>query len=224
METKMKQKNFLIMIISVVLFCGMNIFMYAQEEVAQDAGADKTHQDLKKLPASLLKALNLTEEEAAQTTRGEKLKVYEISFIKLGKFNAGDNAKKLLIHNNEIVYPLYVGNELKTALSVRKIKNEWETASMGSGDIKFLEKIRKEHSQANKINIKSYYIVRVPSLYMSFLGYDKGNDMYLIPTHESQDSQLVIGKEMSADVVFLRLKALLTDDQLQIIGDAQQIQ
>jgi hypothetical protein len=77
--------------LSVVLFCGVNFFMSAQDDVAQDSGADKTHQALKKLPPQLLKMINLTEEEAAQTTRGEKLKVYEISFIKLGKFKAGDN-------------------------------------------------------------------------------------------------------------------------------------
>lgn len=219
----MKQKNFMIFILSVVLFFGLNIFMSAQEEVAQDAGADKTHQDLKNLPPQLLKMLNLTEEEAAQTTRGEKLKVYEISFIKLGKFKAGDNAKSLLIHNNEIVYPIYVGNELKTAISVRKVKNEWQTASMGSGDIQFLEKIRKEHSQANKLNIKSYYIVRVGALYMSFLGYDKGSEMVLIPTHESQDPQLVVGKEMPADDVFIKIQKLLTDEQLHTLGDADKI-
>ncbi|MCU0287779.1 MAG: hypothetical protein MUF15_15490 [Acidobacteria bacterium] len=84
---------------------------------------------------------------------------------------------------------------------------------MGSGEIKFVEKIRKEHAQANKLNIKSYYIVRVNSLYMSFLGYDKGNDMVLIPTHESQDPQLVIGEEMPADEVFTRIQLLLTDEQ-----------
>lgn len=219
----MKQKNFLLMILSVMLFFGVNIFMSAQEEIAQDAGADKTHQTLKKLPKQLLEMINLTEEEAAQTTRGEKLKVYEISFIKLGKFKAGDNAKSLLIHNNEIVYPIYVGNELKTALSVRKIKNEWQTASMGSGDIKFLEKVRKEHSQANNINIKSYYIVRINSLYMSFLGYDKGSEMYLIPTHESQDIRLEIGKEIPADELFIKLQSLLTDEQRHTLGDADQI-
>ncbi|MDQ1353788.1 MAG: hypothetical protein QG657_4095 [Acidobacteriota bacterium] len=213
----------MIFILSVVLFCGVNFFMSAQEEVAQDAGADKTHQALKKLPKQLLEMIKLTEEEAAQTTRGEKLKVYEISFIKLGKFKAGDNAKALLIHNNEIVYPIYVGNELKTALSVRKVKNEWQTASMGSGEIQFLEKIRKEHAQANKLNLKSYYIVRVGALYMSFLGYDKGNEMVLIPTHESQDTQLVVGKEMPADDVFTRIQKLLTDDQLHTLGDADQI-
>jgi hypothetical protein len=211
------------MILSVVLFFGVNSFMSAQEEVAQDAGADKTHQALKKLPKQLLEMINLTEEEAAQSTRGEKLKVYEISFIKLEKFKAGDNAKALLIHNNEIVYPIYVGNELKTALSVRKVKNEWQTASMGSGEIQFLEKIRKEHAQANKLNLKSYYIVRVNSLYMSFLGYDKGNEMVLIPTHESQDPQLIVGKEMPADEVFIRLQDLLTDDQRHTLGDANQI-
>jgi len=220
----MKQKNFIIMILSVVLFFGVNSFMPAQEEVAQDTGADKTHQDLKKLPKQLLEMLNLTEAEAAQTVRGEKLKVYEISMIKLGKFQAGDNAKYLLIHNNEIVYPIYVGNELKTAISVRKIKNEWETASMGSGEIQFLEKVRQEHSKANNINIKSYYIVRIGALYLSFLGYDKGNDMYLIPTHESMDIQLEIGKAMPADELFIRLQTLLTDDQRHTLGDANQIQ
>lgn len=220
----MKQKNFIIMILSVVLFFGVNSFMSAQdEEVAQDSGAEKTHQTLKKMPPQLLKMLNLTEEEAAQTTRGQKLKVYEISFIKLGKFRAGDNAKKLLIHNNEIVYPIYVGNELKTAISVRKTKNEWEMVSMGSGDIQFLEEVRKAHSQANNINIKSYYIVRVGALYLSFLGYDKGNDMVLIPTHESMDIQWEIGKAMPADELFIRIQALLTDDQLHTLGDADQI-
>jgi hypothetical protein len=47
--------------------------------------------------------------------------------------------------------------------------------------------------------------------------------MYLIPTHESQDPQLVVGKEMPADEVFTRLQELLTDDQRHTLGDADQI-
>ncbi len=219
----MKQKIFMIMILSVVLFLGINVTMLAQDDAAQDTGADKTHQALKKLPGNVLKLLDLTEEEAAQTTRGDKLKVYEISFISLANFKAGDNTKNLLINNNEVVYPLYVGGELKTALSVRKAKSTWETASMGSAEIHFLEKVRSAHSKANNINPKSYYIVRIGSLYMSFLGYDKGNDLYLIPTHET-DLKLEIGKEIAASELFPKLKTLLTPAQLDTIGSGDKKQ
>jgi hypothetical protein len=58
---------------------------------------------------------------------------------------------------------------------------------------------------------------------MNFLGYNKGNDMYLIPTHESQDTQLVVGEEMPADEVFTRIQSLLTDEQRHALGEADQI-
>lgn len=205
----MKYKHLIVFVISVALFLGMSFSMTAQDEQAQDQGAEKSHKALKKLPKKALEILNLTEAEAAKTARGEKLKVYMLGLNKLKAFEAGDNTKKVMIDTQEIVYPIYVGSVLKTALSIRKRQGGWKDASMGSAEIHFLEPVRKAHAKANGINVKSYYIVRVPGLYLSFLGYDLKGKMYLIPTHTSPDVKLNVGKSVSAEEIYLDIQPLV---------------
>lgn len=204
----MKHKQ-IIIIISVVLFFGLTLLVPAQEDPAEDKGADKTHQKLKKLPGGILKDLGLTEDEAAKTTRGTKLNVYVLGLDKLNTFKSGDNAKKVLVDTKETVYPLYVGNTLKTSISIRKGSGGWKDASMGGTEIHSLEPVRTAHSKANNISVKSYFIVRVPAMYLSFLGYDKGSDLYLIPTHKHPDLDLAIGKSLPADDVYIKIKPLV---------------
>jgi len=205
----MKNKQTIIIIISVVLFLGLTLSMAAQDDPAEDKGADKTHQKLKKLPGGILKDLGLSEEDAAKTTRGTKLKVYILGLDKLKAFTSGDNAKKVLVDTKETVYPLYVGNTLKTSISIRKGSGGWKDASMGGTEIHMVEPVRNTHSKANNISVKSYFIVRVPAMYLSFLGYDKGNDLFLIPTHKHPDVKLEVGKSLPADDVYAKIKPLV---------------
>lgn len=199
----------IIIVVSVVLFLGLTLLAPAQDDPAEDKGADKTHQNLKKLPTGILKDFGLSEQEAAQSTRGPKLKVYMLGLDKLKTFQPGDNAKKILIDTKETVYPIYVGNTLKTSISIRKGDGGWKDASLGGAEIHFLEPVRSAHAKANNIDKKSYFIVRVPAMYLSFLGYDKGNDLYLIPTHKHPDLDLAIGKSVPADEVYIKIKPLV---------------
>jgi len=209
----MKHKQMIVIVVSVVLFFGLTLLVPAQEDPAEDKGADKTHQTLKKLPGGILKDLGLTEEEAAKTTRGTKLKVYVLGLDKLKAFKSGDNAKKVLVDTKETVYPLYVGNTLKTSISIRKGDGGWKDASMGGAEIHSLEPVRTAHSKANNISVKSYFIVRVPAMYLSFLGYDKGSDLYLVPTHKHPDLDFAIGKSLPADDVYTKIKPLVAKYQ-----------
>jgi hypothetical protein len=208
-EIKMNYKNMIIGFISVVLFFGLNFCLPAQDDPAEDRGAEKSHQSLKKMPKKLLKMLGLSTEEAAKTTRGKKLKVFMVGLDKLKTFKPGDNTKKILIDTNEIVYPVYVDSVLKTSLSIRKRAGGWKNASMGGSEIRFLEPVRKTHAKANKINETAYFIVRVPAMYLNFLGYYKKGDLYLIPTHEHPDLELDLGKGISADDVYIKIQPLV---------------
>lgn len=202
----MKHKYLIILVLSAVMFLSVNVSIHAQDEQAQDQGAEKTQKTLKNLPPPALKMLDLTEEEAANTTRGQKLNVFILGLDKLKAFQPDGMAKKILVDTKEIVYPIYVGGKLKTAISIRKGDGGWNTASMGSGEIQFLEPIRKTHSQANNIDEKSYFIVRIPPMYLSFLGYEKGADLFLIPTHEHSDMNFEIGKSVLAEQIILQIQ------------------
>lgn len=204
----MKHKQ-IITIISVVLFLGLTLIAPAQDDPAEDRGAGKTHGSLKKLPSSILNSLGLSEREAALSTRGRKLKVYMLGLDKLTAFKSGSNAKKVLVDTKETVYPVYVGKALRTSISIRKGAGGWKSASMGGAEIQFLEPVRMTHSKANNIKVNSYFIVRVPAMYLSFLGYDKGNDLYLIPTHKHPDVKLGIGKSLPAEDVYIKIKPLV---------------
>lgn len=204
----MKTRYLIVFVVGVALIMGASITVSAQDDPAEDKGADKAHQTLKKMPGAMLKALKLTKEEAAKTTRGEKIKVYMLGLTELKAYRSGDNAKKVLLDTHEIVYPLYVDGALKTAVSIRKRKGGWKTASIGGSEIHSLEPVRASHAKANKLSVKSYYIVRVPGMYLSFLGYDKGKELYLIPTHEHPDVKLAVGKSAPAGDIFAKIKPL----------------
>lgn len=207
----MKYKQLMIFCLSLVLILGLTSFAMAQaqDEAAQDKEADKSRELLKKMPPPMLEMLNLSEAEAAKATRGKKIKVFVVGLDKLKAFNPGDKAKKVLIDTKEIVYPIYVEGKLKTSISIRRSGGGWKNASIGGAEIHFLEPVRMKHSQANKINVVSYIIVRVPAVYLSFLGYYEKGDLYLIPTHEHPDIKLDVGKGAPAADIFVKLKPLV---------------
>lgn len=205
----MKHKQIITIVVSFVLFFGLTLFVSAQDDPAEDRGAEKTHQSLKKLPSSILHNLGLSEQEVAQSTRGPKLKVYMLGLDNLKTFESGNNTKKLLVDTKETVYPVYVGKALRTSISIRKRGGGWKNASMGGAEIYSLEPVRNTHARANSIDKKSYFIVRVPAMYLSFLGYNKGNDLYLIPTHKHPDLNLEIGKSLPANEVYLKIQTLV---------------
>ena len=206
----MKHKQMISIVVSFVLFFGLTLFVLAQDDPAEDRGAEKTHRSLKKLPSSILHSLGLSEQEAAQSTRGPKLKVYMLGLDKLNAFKSGNNTKKVLVDTKETVYPIYVGKTLRTSISIRKGGGGWKNASMGGAEILSLEPVRNTHSKAHNIDVKSYFIVRVPAMYLSFLGYNKGNDLYLIPVHKHPDLDLAIGKALPADDVYIKIQPLVS--------------
>jgi len=192
-----------------MLLVGIAFSGFGQDDPAETKRAEKSHQSLKKLPSSILKSLGLSKEDAALSTRGTKLNVYVMGLEQLESFKSGDKAKKLLVNTKETVYPVYVEKKLRTAISIRKGNGGWKNASMGGSEIYTLEPVRVSHSKANNIDAKSYFIVRVPAMYLSFLGYDKGNNFYLIPTHKNPDLNLTIGKSYSAEDVLKKIQPLV---------------
>jgi len=99
------------------------------------------------------------------------------------------------------------------SFSIRKGEGGWKDASMGGAEIHSLEPVRNTHAKAHNIDAKSYFIVRVPAMYLSFLGYNKGNDLYLIPTHKHPDLDLAIGKDYPADDVYIKIQPLVSKYQ-----------
>lgn len=209
----MKHIRLIIFYLSLVLLLGITTSMNAQDpdEKDQDNEAKKSQEMLKKTPAKLLALLDLTQAEAAKTTRGKKLKVFEIGLDKLKTFKTGDNPKKILVDMKESVYPIYVGSKLKTAISIRKGKEggKWQNASIGGGEIHFIEPSRVKHSKANRISLSAYFVVRVPAMYLSFLGYHHKGKLYIIPTHEHPDVKLVLNKGTLAENIYVKLKPLV---------------
>ncbi len=205
----MKHKHVIILILSALLFFGLNHSTAAQDDPAEAKGAEKSHKTLKKMPSRVLKILKLTKEEAADTAMGKKIKVFVVGLDKLNAFNPGDNSKKILVDTKETVYPVYTGGILKTSLSIRKRSGGWKNASFGGAEIHLLEPVRKSHSSANKLNETAYFAVRVPAMYLSFLGYYQKGELYLIPTHEHPDVTFELGKGVPAGDIYIELKSLV---------------
>lgn len=199
--------NFAIILVSLTGVCMPTI---AQDDAAQDREANKSHSTLKKLPNKVLEALQLTEAEAADTRLGKKINVFMIGLDHLAAYKSGDSTKKLLIDTKLIIYPIYSGGQLKTSLSIRKRGGGWKNAAIGGTEMLYLAPIREAHAQVNGINEKSYFMVRVPGLYLNFLGYYQKGDLYLIPTHEHPEVALDPGTAVPARDVYLKMKPLVS--------------
>ena len=205
----MNCKYFLFLILSLLLLTSHG-FSMPQDDPAEAKGATKSHDSLKKLSPKLLKSLNLSEAEAANTTLGKKVRIYMIELDALNSYKAGDSAKKLVIDTKEISFPVYLDGHLKTALSIRKREGGWKNASFGSSEIAMVMAIRDAHAQENNIKEADYSLVRVPGLYLSFLGYYKKGDLYLIPLNEHPELNLVLGEAVPAGDLYLQMKPLVS--------------
>jgi hypothetical protein len=178
---------------------------------AVTAKAHAVKQDMQKtLPPGIQKKLGFgSTEELANATLGDPHKVYMFRLDDLKAFKAGDDPKKILGRTNEILYPILVDGNVTSAIGFRHEKGDWIPTSLGrTQELKIAEPVREKHGKAKGRGHSSYFIARVPSMYMSFLGYWEKNNYFLIPIVKNPAlPELEPGKELPAEKALLALQS-----------------
>jgi hypothetical protein len=179
------------------------------EKKMQQIAANTSHGHLKKLSPKFREMMGFkTKEELKNSKLGDPLEIYMVGLKDLKKYIADDDPKTILLDTEEIIYPVYVGNTLKSSISIRKREGKWQHASIGGHEIHAAVPARETISKKSRRLLSSYFIVKVPAMYLVFLGYYQQDKLYLALAHKHPDLEFDLYKPVPADEVFVKLQPL----------------
>jgi len=149
-----------------------------------------------------LKSFN--EKEATQ--RGDSMRIFSVGLNQLRQFQHDkDDPEKLLVDTKREIFAITVGGEVRYALTVTQFETQgnWTVTKLGSADLaKLLFKPEYRTSESS-------FVVRIPALYLSFVGDRTGGKRTLTPIAnlrkrgpEAGELMLEAGKPLPAKEVF----------------------
>lgn len=142
-------------------------------------------------------------DEKDKVVPGKPLKVFMIRLDQLQEYKAGTEPASLLIGGDVVIYPLLIGEEIRAAIDLQKVKEKWEVTGIGSANLaKILFPARRRAAELSRSDISSFAAVRIPALNLIFLGYYVEKQLMLIPVFDDPANQLKAGEAMPAAKVF----------------------
>jgi len=145
--------------------------------------------------------------EVAKSRLGDPMKVYTLGLDDIDKYADGKTAAQLFREDDSFVYPVYVGDEIRSSVAIQKVGGKWEIMELG-GRIAFsAEPGKKRMLEVQKDFKGPYFVVYVPAMYLIMLGYENDGKLYLAPTHDHPDLKIKPLEAVVADVALRDLKA-----------------
>lgn len=103
-----------------------------------------------------------TLDEVKHARLGEPIEVYMIGLEKLKDYRSGQDPSSLLVPSAETIYPVTVGGNVRTGLTIIHKEQGYESSSFGRADVvKRLAAYRKEPGE---------FAVRIPAFNLYFIG------------------------------------------------------
>jgi len=161
---------------------------------------------LKKLPPDFLKQIGIA--SMNELKPGKPYKIFMVGIGDIKYIKEDQDPCSYLIDLKKWIFPVYVGKILKTSVSIKYRKGEWKPSSIGKREIHALETARKEVLQSTNLDPSSQFAVRIPAMYMVFLGhYNDINrkELYLTPIHTHPHYTFTLLKSKPAYEVFKEL-------------------
>lgn len=132
---------------------------------------------------------SLDEVKAAQL--GQPLPVSVIGLDKLKNPPAGAEANSLLAQSPEIIYPVTVGNVVRSSVTIIHKPDGYAPASFGNAEIvKALSRQRK--AEGGQIE----FVLRVPAFNMYFLAHRIENQVIAVPIVDDPRLNLKVGEQV----------------------------
>lgn len=175
------------------------MFMFSNS-VAQDAEAEKIHDELKGLYEELGSDLGFTsEEELRASTLGGSIRVFMSGLDDIERFRPGTDPRQLMADTKEVIYPIYSGGALRSSITMEQRDGSWQLASFGGSEAELAEASRTKHANANAAASQNYVAVHVPSMQQLFVGFSDQGRMFLIPCHKNDLVDLKVDVAIPVD-------------------------
>ena len=135
------------------------------------------------------------------------LKSYFVRHDALKTYQENENAKDLLIDQNEFIYPVYYDRKLVSSVVVNLKEGQWVVKSVGDSNfIKDVINARESHSKSSTISESAYAVVKIPSLYYIFLGHEQDATIMFTHIHDNKNKNFAKSKTQHAKDVFAAIK------------------
>lgn len=186
--------------------------IHSQAAPTADMAADEGLAQLPDLVTSdTAKGLGFTSMSEASTATVDKafpLKTYTVDLNALRKFKRGDDAEKLLLDRDIIIYPIKVGERVRSSMTVSRLRDgTWDVTGWGAPGF-IGELIDLEIPEPKNKDI--FVVVWIPELNLYFLGERQQDGKLLLSSINSRPG-LELEKHVwrRAPDVFQQLSKLL---------------
>lgn len=164
-------------------------------------------ESLRTLAATNYRALGFTSPtEAAGTSLGDPLVVYDVPLDSLRVFGPTTDPTKLLRESGRVIYPVMLGSATRSSIQLSREGTSWHPVAFGGPSATAqLVSHRAALTSNNAMPSAAVFVVRVLALNVQFLGSRSGADLTLVPVVDDPRGRWKAGARMSAKDVFTLL-------------------
>jgi hypothetical protein len=139
-----------------------------------------------------------TVDEVKRAQLGQPLEVYNIGLEKLKDYQAGQEPDSLLTPSAEMIYPVTVGGDVRTGVTIIHKEQGYESLSFGRADVvKRLAAYRQSPAE---------FVVRIPAFNMYFVGRRVDKRVMLVPITNNPRLKVQAGEAAHLEAVMGQLR------------------
>jgi hypothetical protein len=154
---------------------------------------------LRGLSEKMPEVIGLRAEEAATAQLAAPLPVYWVGLRDLKSYRAGTDPRTLLKDMKTFFYPVTVGGNARSSITVKQRGTEWVATDFGQPEL--TKRVAAAHGAGGG------FLVRVPALNTYFVGRTSGGTLLLTPIADVPGTDLRANVPAPADTVFAALAA-----------------
>jgi hypothetical protein len=150
-------------------------------------------------------------EEVASAELGTPLPLALVRLDELREYKPKDEAYKLLHPLPKVVYGVVVKGEPRCGLEVQQRDGKWETSALGlAGPARqYVQALKK---QAEKDQATVFFIIKVPALNETYLGYQTDQGVKLVHVRQQAEEKERVEARPAAEVLGELVKAAKEHD------------
>ena len=137
--------------------------------------------------------------EISKASLGVPIRVFMIRLDHLKEYKRENDPSELLVGGDYYIYPVLVGNKVRSAIDMEKSGKTWKATGYGGSNlIKTITGIRSRVSEKTRVDKSKFFLVRIPALNQIFIGFGSGSKLMLTPRVDIPEYKFKEGEPIPA--------------------------
>ncbi|WP_394846518.1 hypothetical protein LZC95_03520 [Pendulispora brunnea] len=137
---------------------------------------------------------------------GDGVPVRRVRLDALRAYRTTDDPRALLVDHGAFLYPITVGDEVRSSVVMVQRQGRWVPSSFGR--VGLARALHANRQQLDARHAKAVVLVEVPALQARFMGHEGDDGLHLTPLQDVEGTPLRAGKSEKAAVVMAALVPL----------------